>query len=305
VVTLNGNGFSLLGVAFYPPVNTKTMVKNTQAELQLGNAPIAPATASVSNPACTGAANGFVACALAVNQQLYGIAFEPRTGASTALVNLPLGSVVGSPSCASVQPSQAVPHPAAVCAIRQNGSLLGFSFQYNPTTNVLSLLGSVSLTAQPFTSDPGCAIIADGAANCAILSGNTLLGVYFNAQTGALSGFQPLGVSPDTGAWVGGPGCSRPVDFRANNQNLTSCAVVSSSSKVFSVTFDPRANRSLGIRGPFEAGLSGSPSCLPLAIDSDQLNCGAIMTSGVAAGMEMAVGLLSPQLIHAATSVLF
>lgn len=297
VVTVNSGGYFLLGVAFYPPLNTKTMVKNTQAELQLGTGPIAPATATVGNPSCTGVSNGLVACAIVVNQQLYATAFDPRTGASTALTSLPLGNVVGSPGCTSVT--------VVVCAVRQNGGLLGFSFQYNPTTKVLGLVSSMLLAAQSFTGDPSCVAVADGQANCAILNGNSLLGVYFNTQTGAVTGLQSLGAARDSGVWSAGPGCGKTNDGRANSKSLTTCAVVSSRSNVFYVTFDPRAHRKLGVSGPFSTGANGVPSCLPLAIDADQLNCGAIMTNGTASGIKLPVGLLSPPEIANALSVLF
>jgi hypothetical protein len=308
VVTENSSGFSLLGVSFYPPMSTTTKMTDTQAELPLVQTPIASGTANVGNPTCAFAGglppqNVFAICTVAVNQQLYAIAFAPRLQKTSSFTPLAgFNSVVSNPSCDSVQNNNVL----AVCAVRQQGGLWGFSLQYDPNNNVVHVVNSALLSTQSFTGDPSCAALDNGVGNCAILSGNTLFGAYVNPQVNPKP-LQSLGVSPDTGAWSGGLGCSQLSDFRfANRQNanLSTCAVVSSSGNVFEVTFNPQTGRTLGILGPFASGAAGSPSCFALAIDLDQLYCGALTTKGAALGVNMPVGLLSPSTASAPLSVL-
>jgi len=307
VVTKDSNGFYLSGYAFYPPPNPKTQVTNVQAHAQLGNGPIAAATATVSNPTCTGSIGNLVICALAVNQQLWGIAFDPRKPTATALTNLSLGPVVGAPNCASV------PHTtiASVCAVRQQGGLLGFSFQYDANTAGIDMVSSVSLSTPALTSDPSCAAFtAPGpaagqlttSASCAITAGNNLVGVNFNPQTGAKNGPVSLGTAPDSGAWSASPGCSDAVDRQLGH--LTSCAVVSSNANVFNVTFDLHVRNS--IAGPYAANTNGSPSCVALAIDANQLYCGALTSGSSASGLELPEkrGPLNPAVMKSVQDIL-
>jgi hypothetical protein len=88
------------------------------------------------------------------------------------------------------------------------------------------------------------------------------------------------------------------------NANLVSCAVVSSTSNVFDVTFNPIAGTSHGINGPFAANITGAPSCIGLAIDQDQIYCGATRQDGTSAGFRLPVGLLTQSAAAAAVSIL-
>lgn len=74
---------------------------------------------------------------------------------------------------------------------------------------------------------------------------------------------------------------------------------------MFGITFDPRANVSRGVMGPFSANANSTPSCVPLAVDQDQISCGATTTNGVSWGTRLPAGLLSPAAFRAVVSGLF
>jgi hypothetical protein len=306
-VSRGSTGFILQGGAFYP---APTVV--APALVQLDTKPTAQA---ISNPSCASAnSNGAVMCAIVVDNQLYGIGFEPRTGVNTRLTVLLPGTTgfTGNPNCSSPEGSL-----MATCAIRQGGGLLGFVLQFNPPSGGVSAsvttAGSIQLGSGAFIGDPGCAIRGNGVTTltCAIVSGKNLLGVVFDpmAQTVlvGLQSPQSLGLPSDGGAWTGEVGCAGPPDFRngkSQNGNLISCAVVSNTSNVFAVTFDPVAGRNLGINGPFAANINSVPSCLPLAVDNDQINCGVTRADGTSAGLRIPVGLVPQSVATAAVSIL-
>lgn len=303
VVSAGTGGFTLQGVALSPSTNIGSPL------LSLGTQ---PATAVVSNPSCATASinkNGVIVCAVVSNNQVYGIAFAARKNiVQTPLTSLALADVTGSPSCVA-----APTHTTLICAVRQGGGLLGFSFAYDAANNTVDAVKSVSLGAQTFSGDPSCALRADGAASCAIVSGSVLLGIDFNPATGAASGYQSLGSARD-GTWTGAVACAPLNDFRNNslaqvtpnpqNGNLVGCAALSSTGKLYHVSFDPKAARTLGIDGPLAANFSSSISCLELAIDVDQLYCGGISTNGAALSARLPVGLTPPG-VQATVATLF
>jgi hypothetical protein len=91
-----------------------------------------------------------------------------------------------------------------------------------------------------------------------------------------------LGTAPDTGQWGHSVGCAFSND--PNNLNLVTCAVLSSSGAVYAIKFDPRLNQATGINGPFISGVNRDLSCVTLAIDNNQITCGAIATSNNSVG---------------------
>jgi hypothetical protein len=302
----SGGGFNFQGVAFYPaPIVVAPALVSLDAK---------PGAQAISNPSCASAtSNGAVICAIVVDNQLYGIGFEPRAGTNTHLTALLAGTTgfTGSPSCASQEGSQ-----LAVCAIRQGGGLLGFTLQFIPASAgsgpTVMVVGSLQLGVNSFTGDPSRAVPnAPTTLLCAIVSGKNLLGAAFNMQAGN-GALQSLGSPLDGGSWTGAVGCSGVPDFRnalsLNNQNpnanLVSCAAVSSTSNVFDVTFNPFTGTSRGINGPFAANITGVPSCIGLAVDQDQIYCGATRQDGTSAGLRLPVGLLTQSAAAAAVSIL-
>src|SRR5581483_1655355 len=180
---------------------------------------------------------------------------------------------------------------------------------------------AISLGSMTFAGDPSCTIPANGqvaatsfVATCGIVSGTTLFGLAFDpidalpsSPSAHSTAFQSLGKAPDAGSWTGDIGCSGIADFRRGtptnmnqnpnaspNQNLIGCAAISSTSDVFEVTFDPRLPVSRGLIGPFGGNANANLSCLPLAIDHDNIYCGGTTTAGASAGYTIPVGILSP-----------
>jgi hypothetical protein len=213
----------------------------------------------------------------------------------------------GNPSCTTT-----VPNTPGVCAVRQGNTLEGFTLLFNPpngnTAASLTVGNALSLGKTTVTGDPSCATPFNGkgvdntfTVTCAVVSGNALLGVSFDPQDKTVSAFQTLGAPPDGGTWTGAPGCAATNDGRTQFQELVSCAVASSTTNLFEVSFDPRGPVSFGINGAFGTNAESSPSCLPLAIDADELYCGATVASGASGGFMLPVGIL-PQ--HVSTAVL-
>jgi hypothetical protein len=310
VIAKTSSGFTLQGIAFSPPA-TATATSHLQT---LGTE---AATATIGNPSCvsanakiteTGGTFGAVVCALVMNGALYGVGFEPHTNTTTSLVALSLGTAfTGNPSCTTT-----VPNTPGVCAVRQGNTLEGFTLLFNPpngnTAASLTIGNALSLGKTTVTGDPNCATPFNGkgvdntfTVTCAVVSGNALLGVSFDPQDKTVSAFQTLGAPPDGGTWTGAPGCAATNDGRTQFQELVSCAVASSTTNLFEVSFDPRGPVSFGINGAFGTNAESSPSCLPLAIDADELYCGATVASGASGGFMLPVGIL-PQ--HVSTAVL-
>ncbi len=126
------------------------------------------------------------------------------------------------------------------------------------------------------------------------------------------TGFKPLGAASDSGVWNGQLGCARVNDAdrvnngREDNVKLISCAVVSSTSNVFEITFDPQANpaRTLGLNGPLPLHAGSAPSCLELATDKDKMYCGNTTTAGASVGLVFGIGLAQPSQVNAFRSIL-
>jgi hypothetical protein len=285
------------GVGFYPP--------GSAAASPLLPLFSEPASALVSLPTCTsadtnapGSAHGVVLCAVAVNNQIYGVAFEPYTGTKTALTLLsPATGFSGNPSCASAPPSA-----VAMCAMEQGGGLTGFAFEYNAAGNKVSLVGSLqSLGANTFGSDPSCAVprnvtppSGDGGAyavTCAIVGSattpNALLGVTFDLQK-APTRYQTIATAPVgssssgfSGTWADRAlSCASP---NAGNPNNTIACVAQAGLNfdLYAVNFDPRTAQTSGLAGPFAIDATGfNLSCISLNIDANQITCGATWRDG-------------------------
>jgi len=301
IVSNGGAGLIFQGAAFYP---APAVVPPVLVSLDTR-----PAAQTSSNPSCASAnANGAVVCAVVVDNQLYGIGFQPRTGVNTHLIGLLAGTTgfTGNPNCTSPEGTLTV-----TCAIRHGGGLLGFAVQFNPTGPTLTTTGSIQVGNSSLVGDPACAIRGAGptALICAFVSGNNLLGISLDPQMQAATGLQSLGLPLDGGSWTGQVGCAQVPDFRnlqnpnvANpNGNLVSCAAVSSTSNVFAATFDPVTGVVFGINGPFAANINSVPSCITLAVDRDEIACGATRRDGTSAAWRAPVGLL-PQSVSAAVT---
>jgi hypothetical protein len=302
IVSNGGTGFIFQGAAFYPaPAVVPAVLVSLDTR---------PAAQTISNPSCASAnSNGAVVCAVVVDNQLYGIGFQPLTGVNTHLIALLSGTTgfTGNPNCTSPEGTLTV-----TCAIRRGGGLLGFAVQFNPTGPTLTTTGSIQVGNSSFVGDPACAIRGGGptALICALVSGNSLVGIAFDPQTqGSATGLQSLGLPLDGGSWTGQVGCAQVPDFRnlqnpnvANpNGNLVSCAAVSSTSNVFAATFDPVTGSFFGINGPFAANINSVPSCVAPAVDKDEIACGATRRDGSSAAWRAPVGLL-PQSVSAAVT---
>jgi hypothetical protein len=227
-------------------------------------------------------------------------------------------SVTGNPSCAAGDTgNQPVP---VVCAVKEGNSLVGFALTY--TTAAVASEDAISLGSMTFAGDPSCAIPANGqvgttsfVATCGIVSGTTLFGLSFDpidaipasSTSSRTTAFQSLGKAPDTGSWTGSIGCAAIKDLRRGvdpnlnhfpnaspNQNLISCAAISSTDNIFEVTFDPRLPVSRGVAGPFGGNANANLSCLPLDIDLDNTYCGGTTTTGASVGYTLPVGVSSP-----------
>lgn len=284
VISSAGGNDALQGIAFYPPTHFISPLTALDS---------VPATAKISAPTCfTGnTANAAVLCVLVVNDQLYAIGFNPQANTTSHLQPLSLGiGFTGAPSCAGGGGG------VGVCAIRQGAGLLGFALNINGTLNAIR---SMQLGAGSYLGDPSCAVPTNGVnpdgtstATCAIVSSGVVLGISFNPQAATLSAFQSLGAAADGGLWTGAVACASFPDALAANHSMVSCGVVSSTSNLFGVTFDPRTGVSRGVNGPFGSGVNGKPSCIPLAVDPDEINCGSTTTAGTSSAVRMPVGLL-------------
>lgn len=284
VISSAGGNDALQGIAFYPP---------TQFISPLTALDSVPATAKISAPTCFSGntANSAVLCVLVVNDQLDAIGFNPQANTTSHLQLLSLGNgFIGAPSCGSGG------NGVGVCAIRQSTGLLGFSFNINGTLNAVV---GMQLGAGSYLGDPSCAVPANGinpdgtsTATCAIVSSGVVLGISFDPQAHTVPVFQSLGAAADGGSWTGAVACTQFPDVRAANANLVSCGVVSGTSNLFNVTFDPRANVSRGLNGPFGSGANGKPSCIPLFFDKDEINCGSTTIAGTSSAFRLPVGLL-------------
>lgn len=323
VVSQSSNGFTFQGIAFSASTNVASPLRTLDTQ---------PAAAAVGNPSC---ANGRVTatviatvCAIVINSQVYGIAFEAlKNTVHTTLLPLILTNVMGAPSCVMgpAPPQGATKHPV-ICAVRQGNGLLGFSFAYDSANTTVDAVTSAPTVPLPqgagtFSGDPSCALRGDGAVSCAIVVGKVLMGIDLNPATRAASAYYSLGSSPD-GSWAGSVACAPVNDFRANiidipnptnpnppdpntqNANLVGCTVPTSTGNLYHVSFDPQAARTLGVEGPFAANFSSSISCLELAIDVDEAYCGGIGTNGTALGVRLPVGL-TPPAVQAAIATLF
>jgi hypothetical protein len=325
VIVGTSTAYQIQGVAFNPAAKPSF----SSGLVNLGSVPL---PASVSNPSCTAATNNFagatpnfqVICAIVINSQLFGIGFNfATTGAMTLTLNtglqpLPLGTgFSGNPGCTSAGGSG-----IGVCAVRNAGGtgLLGFTFDTSTgntapvTAASITTVSSRQLLGSAVSGNPSCATPGGGAtrATCGIVDGNTLLGISFDSVAQNDTGFRSLGAASDSGVWNGQIGCGRVNDTdrvnngRQNNVNLISCAVVSSTSNVFEITFDPQPNptRILGLNGPFPVEASGAPSCLELAIDKDKMYCGNTTTAGASVASVFGIGLAQPSQANAFRSIL-
>jgi hypothetical protein len=246
------------------------------------------------------------------------VSFEPILKISTPLTLLLGGAnVIGNPSCASAENGNAIP---SVCAVRQGNSLIGFALTFTPPAAGIAAEDAIFLGSMIFGGDPSCAIPANGqvgttsfVATCGIVSGTTLFGLTFDpidaipASSPAVhtTAFQSLGVAPDSGMWTGRIGCSSIADFRLGvlvnnqfpnaspNQSLIGCAAISSIDNVFEVTFDPRLPVSRGVIGPFGGNANTNLSCIPLAVNRDNIYCGGTTTTSASAGYTVQVGILA------------
>jgi len=305
IVSSGSTGFIFQGAAFYP---APTVVPPVLVSLD-----VKAGARTISNPSCASANSaGAVMCAVVVDNQLFGIGFEPHSAATnTHLVALLSGTTgfTGNPNCISAEGNT-----IAVCTIRQGGGLLAFALQFNPATQnngpTLTTGGTIRLNNSSFAGDPACAIRGAGptAVICAIVSGNSLLGYAFDPQTQAApTGPQSLGSPLDGGSWTGALGCAQVPDFRNlgnpnvpnPNGNLVTCAAVSSTSNVFAITFDPVVRTHFGVNGPFAGNINSAPSCIVLAVARDQIECGATRRDGTSVALRIPVGLL-PQSVSAA-----
>jgi len=282
VISNAGGNDALQGIAFYPP---------TQFLSPLAALDSVPAAAKISAPTCfTGnTTNAAVLCVLVINDQLEAIGFNPQANTTTHLQPLSLGNgFIGNPSCAGGGGG------VGVCAIKQGGGLLGFSFNINGTLNAVQ---GMQLGAGSYLGDPSCALPANGVkqdgtstATCAVVSGGVLVGVSFDPQAHLLPVLKPLGAPPDGGSWTGAVACATLPDVRAANAGMVSCGVVSSTSNLFDVTFDTKISR--GLNGPFASGVSGKPSCIILAVEGDEISCGGTTTAGTSSAFRLPAGLL-------------
>ena len=316
IISTTSTGLSFQAVKLYPPsgfvipLSATTLISTQPAGTVVGKPSCA--NAGVNVPAAPNVTlRSVVLCVMTVNGQIEAIAFEPQAGISMPLqtVSGTLVNVIGNPSCASAahpNPAGLNPDPKfitnVVCAVRQGQGLTGFAVQFNQsgTTGTIAYLGSVHLPAGAFAGDPGCAPIGAQpatsiAVNCAIVSGNTVLGIGFDPQAGTTTGnYQSLGSPPDGGTWNANLGCTSFRTAANQNANLTGCEVVSSTTNVFEVTFDPQTATARGPLGPFAAQVNGSQSCLELATDFDLMYCGQTSTAGAAEGLRLPVGILGP-----------
>jgi hypothetical protein len=309
IVAKTSSGFTFQGVAFNP-FNTANVPSS--ALQTLGTA---ATSATIGNPGCAatdtkiagaGGSFGAVFCALVMNGALFGVGFEPHTNTATPLTALSLGAgftgtFAGAPSCA---PTAA--NTPGVCAVRMGNTLIGFTLLFNPPNGgagaSLIAANAVSLGATTVTSDPSCAVPENGknadntfTAICGVISGNTLLGIAFDPQDKTVTAFETLGGVPDGGTWTGSPSCAFTNDGltpRAQFENLVSCGLLSSTTNLFEVTFDPRGRQSFGINGPFGSKAEVRLNCIEIAIDADALYCGATVASGASDGFMLPVGIL-------------
>jgi hypothetical protein len=244
----SSGGFSIQGVAFYPPTDILP-AGNANKTTPSGLVTLAtePANTTIGNPSCTatnqtvtgtnGTAGGAVVCAITINGQLFGVGFEPKAGVASALTSL-LSGVTGNPSCTSAEPQKVnnvTPVIASDCAVRESSTLEGFAVTFTPppsgsNTATVAAEDAIVVGSMSFAGDPSCTVPPNGqdgatsfVATCGIVSGTTLFGVSFDpinaipnsspsAQTTA---FQSLGAAPDSGHWTGSIGCSTFPDFRA------------------------------------------------------------------------------------------
>jgi hypothetical protein len=314
--------FVLQGIAFYPPTD-KAGTATPSGFVTLATE---PANTVIGNPSCAATnIGGAVVCAITINGQLFGTGFEPKTnifsapGTTTlpALTALLSGtSVTGNPSCASGE----APNPSD-CAVREGNALAGFALAFTPpqsgsTVARIAAEDAIVIGSMTLSGDPSCAIPPNGqvgatsfVATCGVVSGTTLFGLSFDPidaipaslPSSHTTAFQLLGTAPDTGSWTGSIGCSSFADFRgatppdvSPNQNLIGCVPISSTHNVFEVTFDPRKPVTRGVLGPFGVNANATLSCLPMAIDRDNIYCGGTTTTGASGGYLIPVGVLSP-----------
>ena len=222
---------------------------------------------------------------MVANGQLFGIAFDSRTGfvSGGGLQPLNLGAnFTSNPSCTSVGGG------VAICAIRQGGGLLGFAFGLNGTS--IQTLNAQQLGGTSFAGSPSCVTPQDGSGQviCGILTGgspNTLVGFAFDPRNGFFRGFQNLLTAPMGNfglfwPFVGNPGCAASNDPVAPGS--VTCAVVTSISTVFATKFNPRG----GTQG-FKTittvnNVSRISSCITLAMDPNQITCAFTSNPGPA-----------------------
>lgn len=295
VISNDGANAVLQGIAFYPPTQFASPLMTLDNTSVRATANISAATCFTGNFAGN-TANAAVLCVLVINDQLNVIGFNPQANTVSQLQPLSLGNgFIGAPSCGGGQGG------VGVCAVRQGAGLLGFTLNIGGTLN--SVQGA-QLGAGSYLGDPSCAVPGNGlnpdgtlTAICAIVSGGALLGISFDPQqTGAAPVVQSLGAAEDGGSWTGAVACTPFSDLRpakaGTGVSMISCGAVSSTSNLFDVTFDPRANINRGLNGPFGSGANGKPSCISLFFDFDVIDCGSTTTAGASSGFRLPVGLL-------------
>ncbi|MGB8842637.1 MAG: hypothetical protein WCC64_16380 [Aliidongia sp.] len=324
VVSKTSNGsFILQGIAFYPPAD----IADTATPSGLVTLATEPANTVIGNPSCAAAnIGGAVICAITINGELLGTGFEPKTNifsapgntTTPALTPLLSSNVTGNPSCTSGEAAN-----PSDCAIREGNALVGLAVSFTPppsgsTVARIAAEDAVTMGSMSFAGDPSCGVPPNGqvgttsfVATCGIVSGTTLFGLSFDpidaipasSPASHTTAFQSLGTAPDIGSWTGSIGCSSFSDFRgatapdiSPTQNLIGCVPISSTHNVFEVTFDPRMPVTRGMIGPFGANANANLSCLPLAIDRDNIYCGGTTTTttGASGGYIVPVGVLSP-----------
>jgi hypothetical protein len=315
VTQTNGGtpGSFLYGIAFNPVPPT-----SNSGWVLLGTGP----RANTWDLSCAATAfqNDQAICTFFVGDQLEGVAFSPGTAATgpstTGLVPLPYGSgffdpntfFVGPPSCTignqgGTATSANHGGTVAICAVVQNGNLVGFAF--DPRTGYTS--SPQTLIAGPFTSGPSCATPPNNSVSgntgtspqviCAIVGGGTIQAVAFDPVGGTQSSFN-YGL-PAAARFIGGITCAASnanaiifddvtgnIDVGAPQfQNTVDCATTATLTNgdagLVAMEFDPRvgaANLSFAV-DPNVPGMtfnSISPigGCLRLNVDVNGFACG-------------------------------
>ncbi len=264
-----------------------------------------------------------IACVFTIVGQLYVVSFDPLTNFMTPLTLLQAGSgFSGTPSCSSAQPSVPTLNIPSVCVVIQNGSLVAFPLNFS-----FSVGGSATIQAgrmMPInvpggvSGNPSCVTPWSGQigttsfnATCAVVGGSTLYAFTVNpvnpigpGNPAQLSSFLPLGPPSLGGTWTGSVSCAPVPEFPPNikfENGLAACVAVStvgSFGNLFAFSVDPIEGKDFATlpapiqvdSGPFTRGGSGL-SCIGLAIDQNQIFCGATTDADGSDGFQVIVNV--------------